>query len=236
MKIGRELTCEFIGTAGLLATVVGSGILAHKLDAGNVAVSVLSVALATGCVLVAMILSFGSISCQLNPVVTLACAVRGEMPWRKVAPFIATQIAGAIAGVVLANLMFDLPAVSFATAPRTGSGQWIGELVATFGLLGIIFGAGKSKPAAVSAAVGCYVAGAILFTSSTCFANPAVTIARIFTETLTGIRACDVLPFIASQLAGATAALLVFGWLFRDEKPEVPDVVPENLRHLTGVR
>src|SRR5437764_819525 len=132
MKLGRELVCEFIGTAGLLATVVGSGILAHKLDAGNVAVSVMAVAVATGCVLTAMILSFGSISCQLNPIVTLASAIRRDTPWSKVGPFIAAQVAGAIAGVCLANLMFDLPVVSFATAPRTGAGQWLGEFIATF--------------------------------------------------------------------------------------------------------
>jgi glycerol uptake facilitator-like aquaporin len=219
MSLARALVCEFLGTAGLLATVVGSGILAHKLDAGNVAVTVMAVAFATGCVLTAMICAFGAISCQLNPVVTLACAIRGETPWKRVAPFIATQIAGAIVGVVAANVMFDLSAISFATAPRTGTGQWIGEFVATFALLGIIIGCGKSKPGAIAAAVGCYVAGAILFTSSTCFANPAVTIARIFTDTITGIRTVDVLPFIASQLAGMSAALVVFGWLFKEEQP-----------------
>lgn len=235
MSLARALVCEFLGTAGLLATVVGSGILAHKLDAGNVAVSVMAVAFATGCVLTAMICSFGSISCQLNPVVTLATALRGETPWKQVTPFILSQIAGGVAGVIIANLMFDLSAISFATAPRTGIGQWLGEFIATFGLLGIILGCGKSKPQAIAGAVGCYVAGAIWFTSSTCFANPAVTIARVFTETLTGIRAVDVLPFIASQFAGMTAALLVFGWLFKGE-PKEPTLTAEDAALLSALR
>jgi glycerol uptake facilitator-like aquaporin len=221
MNVARRLVCEFLGTAFLLATVVGSGILAHKLDAGNVAVSVSSVAIATGCVLTALILAFGNISSHFNPMVTLASAMRKELDVALVVPYILTQIAGAIAGVCVANLMFDLPAMSMSHTIRTGTGQWIGEFVATFGLLGIIFGCGRFRAAAIPAAVGCYVAGAIWFTSSTCFANPAVTISRIFTDTLTGIRIEDVVPFILSQCAGATAALVLFGWLFAPDRTDV---------------
>ena len=220
MKSSRALACEFIGTAFLLATVVGSGALAHKLDAGNVAVTVSSVAIATGCVLVALILSLGSISCQLNPIVTLASAIRRELSWKMVAPYLVAQVAGGIFGTVVANLMFDLPAVVLSTTARTGSGQWIGEIVATFGLLGVIFGTARANVKAVPIAVGCYVAGAIWFTSSTCFANPAVTVARIFTDTICGIRALDVLPFIAAQLGGMTLALAFFGWLYAESDDE----------------
>jgi glycerol uptake facilitator-like aquaporin len=220
MKLSRALACEFVGTAFLVATVVGSGILAHRIDAGNVAVTVSSVAIATGCVLVALILSFGSISCQINPIVTLASAIRREMPWSSVAPFIIAQILGGIAGTMAANLMFDLPAITLSATARTGTGQWIGEMIATFGLLAVVFGCGRANPKAIPIAVGCYVCGAIWFTSSTCFANPAVTIARVFTDTLTGIRAGDVIPFILAQCAGASAALLFFGWLHTETMEE----------------
>jgi glycerol uptake facilitator-like aquaporin len=222
MRLSKQLACEFLGTAFLLATVVGSGILAHKLDAGNVAVSVSCVAIATGCILTALISSFGSISSHFNPVVTLCCAIRREISWSLVAPYIVVQIAGAAAGVIVANLMFDLPAVVISATSRTGTGQWLGEFVATFGLLGVIFGCGQFRPGAIPTVVGCYVASAIWFTSSTCFANPAVTIARILTGTLTGIRPADVLPFIAAQLAGAGCALVVFGWLYNCKQPAEP--------------
>jgi len=214
MGLVRALTCELIGTAFLLATVVGSGILAHKLDNGLIAVTVLSIAFATGCVLFALIATFGSISCHLNPVVTVASAVRKEFPWRHVPPYVVTQISGAILGVMVANLMFDLPAMSLSDTARTGYGQWLGEFVATFGLLAVIFGSGKYRPQDAPQAISAYVAGAIWFTSSTCFANPAVTIARIFTNTITGIRADDVPGFIFSQFLAATFACIVFGWLF----------------------
>ncbi|MBY0357418.1 MAG: aquaporin family protein [Candidatus Obscuribacterales bacterium] len=220
-RLLKAATCEFIGTAFLLATVVGSGILAHKLDAGNVAVSVLAVAFATGTVLTALILAFGSISCHFNPIVTLASAIRKEFSWSWVIPFFIVQIAGAAFGVVIANLMFDLPGMTIASTPRSGFGQWLGEFVATFGLLGVIFGTAKSRASALPFAVGAYVAGAIWFTSSTCFANPAVTIARALTDTLTGIRPTDVAAFIYAQGAGATAALIIFGWLFAADQAEL---------------
>lgn len=229
MSLSRALVCEFLGTTALLATVIGSGILAHRIDGGNVAVSVMAVAVATGCVLIALINSIGSISCQLNPVVTLVSAVRGETPWSRVAPFIFVQLCAAICGTVLANLMFDLSWISMSTTARTGTGQLLGEFIATFGLIGVIIGCGRSNPGAIATAVGCYICGAIWFTSSTCFANPAVTIARIFTDTLTGIRVIDVLPFIAAQLFGAASATVVFGWLFKPSDAEVKQQVMEKL-------
>lgn len=225
MKLARALTCELLGTAFLLATVVGSGILAHKLDNGVVAVTVLSVAFATGCVLFALISTFGAISCHLNPVVTISSAARREFPWRHVIPYVLTQIVGAILGVVVANLMFELPAITWSETARTGWGQWLGEFVATFGLLAIIFGAGKYRPESAPQAISAYVAGAIWFTSSTCFANPAVTIGRMFTNTITGIQGVDVPAYIVAQGIGATVACVVFSWLFSQpgdqEAPQV---------------
>ncbi len=229
MELSRKLVCEFLGTAALVATVVGTGILAQKVGDGNVAVSVMAVAVATGCVLTAIILSFGSISCHLNPIVTLMSAIRRDISWSAVAPFILTQIIGGIVGTLAANLMFDLPFVSISAQARTGTGQWLGEFIATFGLIGVIIGCGRSTPSALPAAIGCYICGAIWFTSSTCFANPAVTIARIFTDTLTGIRPSDVVPFILSQLAGAAAALALFGWLFDSNSKEQEKAIIERL-------
>jgi glycerol uptake facilitator-like aquaporin len=235
MTVSKRLACEFLGTAFLLATVVGSGILAHKLDAGNVAVSVSSVAIATGCLLTALILSFGTISSHFNPIVTLCSALRKELSWSLVLPYVLAQIIGAAFGVIVANLMFDIPAVTISSTVRTGTGQWIGEFVATFGLLGVIFGCGKFRPAAIPAAVGCYVAAAIWFTSSTCFANPAVTIARVLTDTLTGIRPIDVIPYILAQIAGAASALSIFGWLYSSDKAitpidyQAPPMVPHSI-------
>jgi glycerol uptake facilitator-like aquaporin len=220
MRLSRALVCEFLGTAFLLASVVGSGILADRLDMGNVALSVLCVALAAGATLSACIFALGHISAHFNPVVTLALACRGEFPWKNVLPYTFVQIAAAIAAAVICNLMFELPPVSISETVRSGAGQWLGEVVATFGLLGIIFGTSGAKPSALPLSVPFYVAGAVLFTSSTCFANPAVTIGRIFTNTLTGIAPASVLPFIGFELAGAAAALLVFGWLFQ---------APENI-------
>ncbi len=219
MKLARALAAETLGTAFLLATVVGSGALADKLDLGNLAVSVLCVAFATGAVLIALIAAFGSISAHFNPIVSLVSALRGEFKWKLVAPYIVAQIIGAILGVVVANLMFDLPAVTISTTARSGMGQWLGEFVASFGLIGIILGSARSN-SNTGIAVPAYVAGAIYFTSSTCFANPAVTIGRIFTGTLTGIVPADVPAFILSQLVGALCAAFVFGWLFSSDKGE----------------
>lgn len=222
MKLVRALVAETLGTAFLLATVVGSGALADKLDLGNLAVSVLCVAFATGAVLVALIAAFGSISAHFNPIVSLVLALRGEFSWKKVAPYFAAQVAGAILGVVVANLMFDLPAITISATARTGMGQWLGEFIASFGLIGIILGSARSN-SNTGIAVPAYVAGAIYFTSSTCFANPAVSIARMFTNTLTGIVPADVPAFIVSQIVGALCAFAVFGWLFAAEKSELTE-------------
>ncbi len=220
----RCLVSEFFGTAFLLATVVGSGALMHKLDAGNVAVTVLGVSVATGLVLLALINTLGSISAQFNPIVALLNAVQGKMRWSLLVPYVVAQILGAIAGVVFANLMFELPAVAISADPRTGYGQWIGEMVATFGLVGLIIGCSKTKPESVPETVSAYVASAILFTSSTCFANPAVSISRMFTTTITGIRPLDVPAFIIFELIGAVLGFVVFTWLVGRQSSFAPPV------------
>jgi glycerol uptake facilitator-like aquaporin len=213
MQIARPLVAEFTGTAFLLIAVVGTGILAHQLDQGNLALAVLSVAVATGATLLALILSLSHISSHFNPVVTLALAIRREFKWSWVLPYIAAQILGACAGVMLSNLMFDLPLATISDTARHAPGQYLGEFIATFGLLGVIFGAGKGRPDFAPFAVAGYVLGAIYFTSSTCFANPAVTISRMFTATLTGIAPADVPGYIAAQLVALASALVFFGWL-----------------------
>ncbi|MBX9667716.1 MAG: aquaporin family protein [Candidatus Obscuribacterales bacterium] len=216
------LVSEFFGTAFLLATVVGSGALMHKLDAGNVAVTVFGVSVATGLVLLASINTLGSISAQFNPIVALLNVVQGKMKWSLLVPYVVAQILGAIAGVVVANLMFEVPAFAISTDPRTGYGQWIGEMVATFGLVGLIVGCSRTKPDSVGATVSAYVASAIMFTSSTCFANPAVSISRMFTTTITGIRPVDVPAFIAFELIGAVLGFVVFSWLVGKESSSLP--------------
>ncbi|MCC7529214.1 MAG: aquaporin family protein [Candidatus Melainabacteria bacterium] len=210
----RCLIAEFLGTALLLATVIGSGILLHKIDAGNVAVTVLGISVATGGVLYALIQMLGSLSAHFNPVVTLVNAIQRNLRWSHVLPYIAAQVLGAMSGVILANLMFDGSAVSISTTERHGAGQLLGEFVATFGLIGIILGTSRNKPDALPASVSLYVCGAIMFTSSTCFANPAVTVSRILTSTICGIRPVDVPAYIGIQLLGGLAALLFFTWLF----------------------
>ncbi len=216
MQIARPLVAEFTGTAFLLIAVVGTGILAHQLDQGNLAVAVLSVAVATGATLLALILSFSHISSHFNPIVTLALAIRGEFKWSWVFPYLLVQVLGACAGVFVSNLMFDLPLATISDTARHNHGQYLGEFVATFGLLGVIFGAGKGRPDFAPFAVAGYVLGAIYFTSSTCFANPAVTFARMFTDTLTGITPMDVPGYVAAQVAAMGIALVFFGWLNRD--------------------
>ncbi len=238
MKLSRALAAEFTGSAFLLAAVVGSGALAHKLDMGNLALSVLCVAFATAGTLSALIYALGHLSAHFNPALSLALALKGEFSWSKLPSYWLAQISGGIFGVLITNLMFELPALSFSETIRSGHGQWLGELVATFGLLGIIFGCAKANSKALPLAVPFYVAGAIFFTSSTCFANPAVTIARIFTSTLCGIEASCVLPFIIFQLTGTLAAVLFFSWLFKSDEcpelllelsPELSDLHSENV-------
>jgi glycerol uptake facilitator-like aquaporin len=212
---------EFLGTAFLLATVVGSGYLLHGLDQGNVAITVFGIALATGLTLFALIATLGSISAQFNPVVSLVNTIQGILPRRQFLPFVLAQVAGATFGVVIANLMFDGQAISISTQTRAGTGQWLSEVVSTFGLIGVILGCGRAKPDSVAPAVSAYVASAIMFTSSTCFANPAVSIARVFTSSLTGISPYDVAAFIAFEIFGALCALAFFSFLFKGaEKTE----------------
>lgn len=226
----RYLLCEFLGTAFLLAVVVGSGILLHKIDAGNVAVTVFGISVATGCVLYALINAFGGLSAHFNPTVTLVNAIQGNVRWPVVPLYWSAQVLGGIAGVVVTNLMFEMAAVTWGTSARTGTGQWISEVLVTFGLIGIIMGSSKFNPKAVPQIVSAYVCGAIMFTSSTCFANPAVTIARVFTDTITGIRAVDVLPYIGCQVAGALLALALFSWLLGKSEPAAPEITEESVK------
>lgn len=214
VSLSRRIVAEGLGTALLLATVVGSGIMAERLCGGNTGLALLCNALATGGALVALILTFGPVSgAHFNPAVTLADATQGGTPWRHVPALAIAQILGAVLGVAVADLMFELPAFTLSTHARTGAAQWLAEFVATFGLLATIFGVSRRTPAATPFAVASYIVAAYWFTSSTSFANPAVTIARALTDTFAGIRPADVPGFVAAQLAGAGAATLLFGWL-----------------------
>ncbi len=197
----------------LLAAVVGSGIMAERLSGGNTGVALLANAIATGGALVALILAFGPISgAHMNPVVTLAAALTGGLRWQSVVPYVAAQFAGAIAGVYLAHVMFDMPVFELGTHIRTGTGQWVAEAFATFGLLVVIWGCRVHAAPVTALAVAAYITGAYWFTSSTSFANPAVTIARSLTESFAGIRPADAPGFILAQLAGLVLALPFLWW------------------------
>jgi glycerol uptake facilitator-like aquaporin len=210
----RRAVAEALGTALLLATVVGSGVMAERLAGGNVALALLANTIATGAGLVALILSFGSISgAHFNPAVTLADATQGGVAWRDVPIYIAAQLVGAFAGVALAHLMFGEALFSASTHVRSGPAQWLSEFIATFGLLATIWGVTRRRAADAPYAVGAYITAAYWFTASTSFANPAVTLARASSNTFAGIRPIDVAPFVAAQLAGALAATLLFRWL-----------------------
>ncbi len=210
----RRMASEALGTAFLLAVVIGSGIMGERLAGGNVAIALLANTLATGAGLVSLILTFGSISgAHLNPVVSVAAASRGGLPWRDVPAYIGAQIAGAFAGVAVAHVMFGESLFSASRHVREGTPELVGEFVATFGLLITIWGTERSRPAAVPFAVGAYITAAYWFTSSTSFANPAVTLARAASDTFAGIRPLDAPGFILAQLLGAFAAAVVFGWL-----------------------
>ncbi len=205
---------EALGTALLLAAVVGSGIMGERLAGGNMGIALLANTLATGAALVALILTFGPISgAHLNPAVTLADASQGGLPWLEVPGYIAAQMVGAFAGVGAANLMFGEPVFFASRHVRTGSAQLFSEFVATFGLLAVIWGCSRLRANAVPFAVGAYITAAYWFTASTSFANPAVTLARSASDTFAGIRPVDVPGFVAAQLAGAGAATLLFRWL-----------------------
>jgi glycerol uptake facilitator-like aquaporin len=226
-SLAQRLVAEWLGTAFLLAAVVGSGIMAQKLAGGNVALALLCNTIPTGAILVVLILIFGPLSgAHFNPAVTLAFAFRGELAhpgestWAIGALYIVAQIAGGIAGVFAAHLMFELPVLQSSLTVRTGAGQWFAEGVATFGLLLTIFGCVARAPSAVPYAVGLYITSAYWFTASTSFANPAVTLARSLSDTFAGIAPAGVLPFIAAQLLGAALAVTLSGWLWgRQTKP-----------------
>ena len=211
----QRLLAECLGTAMLLATVVGSGIMASKLAGGNIALALLGNTLSTGAMLVVLILIFGPISgAHMNPVVSLAAAMRGDLSWRWLGSYIAAQVVGALIGVWCAHLMFDLPVWQAATTIRTGQGQWFAEIVATFGLLISIFGCIRHVAGALPYAVGLYITAAYWFTASTSFANPAVTLARAMSDTFAGIAPANVPGFIGAELAGMVLALLVARILF----------------------
>jgi glycerol uptake facilitator-like aquaporin len=215
MTLARRIVAEGVGTALLLAVVVGSGIMAERLAGGNAAIALLANAVATGAGLVALILMFGTISgAHFNPVVTLSEAWQKNMPAVEAAPYIAAQVVGAFAGVAAAHGMFELPLYFASQHVRTGPAQWWSEFVATFGLLAVIIGCSRSRPAVTPFAVAAYITAAYWFTSSTSFANPAVTLARSATDTFAGIRPGDAPLFIVAQLLGAAAATLLFCWLY----------------------
>jgi len=226
----KKLVAEALGTALLLAAVVGSGIMAEELAHPNVALALLANTLATGAALVALIIAFGPISgAHFNPVVTLADASQGGLPWREVPGYIGAQLVGAFAGVALAHVMFKQPALFFASQHRRdGIAQLTGEFVATFGLMAVIWGSARRRPGLVPFAVGAYIAAAYWFTSSTSFANPAVTLARAASDTFAGIRPADAPGFIVAQLAGGAAATAVFRWLV-PALPKVADRVVDRL-------
>lgn len=215
----KTLFAEGLGTAFLLIGVIGSGIMGDTLSGGNVAIALLANGIATGCILYAIITTLGPVSgAHFNPAVTLAFALRGEHPWSAVVPYVAVQIAGAILGVWAAHLMFDLPVLQLSTTMhRTGGAQWFSEIVATFGLLFVIFGGLRSRPDAVPTLVALYITGAYWFTSSTSFANPAVTIARGFSDTFAGIYAGHIVTFILMQLVAVGIGHIVLTRVFTEE-------------------
>jgi glycerol uptake facilitator-like aquaporin len=213
-NLRARLAAEFLGTGFLVAAVVGSGIMAERLSAGNTAIALLANTIATGAALVALILAFGSISgAHFNPAVTLADAAQRGLPWRDVPGYIAAQILGGFAGVACAHLMFVLPVFSASNHARSGMAQLFSEFVATFGLLSVIGGCSRLRSTAVPFAVGAYITAAYWFTASTSFANPAVTLARAATDSFSGIRPADAPGFVIAQLLGAAMATVLFRWL-----------------------
>jgi glycerol uptake facilitator-like aquaporin len=212
----RRLAAEFIGTAFLLATVVGSGIMGETLAGGNVALALLGNTIATGAILVVLILIFGPLSgAHFNPAVTLSFLLRREITAGEALVYVGVQVAAAICGAMAAHIMFAEPVLMISTHARTGVGQWFAEFIATFGLVATILGCVRFRPDAVPYAVGLFITAGYWFTASTSFANPAVTIARTLTDTFSGIAPMDAPGFIAAQFVGAVAATLVFGWLLQ---------------------
>ena len=217
MELPRKLVAEGLGTLLLLATVIGSGIMAENLAGGNDAVALLGNTLATGAILAVLITMLGPISgAHFNPAVTLAFVLRREIDARTAAAYVGVQVVGGLAGAVLAHAMFDVEVLQVSTKARTGMGQWLAEGVATFGLVATILATLKARPSAVAAMVGLYISAGYWFTASTSFANPAVTVARSFTDTFSGIAPADAPAFIAAQFVGAALATGLMAWLLRD--------------------
>ena len=226
-ELARRAVAEGLGTAFLLAVVIGSGIMGERLAGGNVAIALLANTLATGAGLVTLILTFGSISgAHFNPVVSLADATQGGLSWRDVPVYVLAQVAGAFAGVAIAHVMFGEPVFFASDHERSGIAQLVSEFVATFGLLATIWGTVRTRPTATPFAVGAYITAAYWFTSSTSFANPAVTLARAASDTFAGIRPVDAPGFIVAQVLGAAAGTATFAWLIPG-LPKVADRVVE---------
>ncbi len=225
----QRLGAELLGTSMLLAAVVGSGIMAEKLAGGNEAIALLCNTIATGAVLFVIITIFVSVSgAHFNPAVSLVMWLRGNLDRAATLAYIAVQIVGGCLGAITAHLMFVLEPLQFAGTARTGFGQWLGEFIATFGLIATILGCLRFRPGALAALVGLYIGSAYWFTSSTSFANPAVTIARAFSNTLAGIDPVDAPGFIVAELLGAVAAAYLFGWLFAGRTGEAKGSRPRR--------
>ena len=215
VSTSRQLVAEGIGTMTLLATVIGSGIMAERLAGGNMAVALLGNTIPTGAILYVLITIFGPVSgAHFNPAVTIAFAIRREIEARRAVMFILMQMAGGLGGAMLAHLMFEMPVLQLSQNARTGGAQWLSEFVATFGLLTVIFGGLRWRPDSIPMLVGLYITAAYWFTASTSFANPAVTIARAFTDSFSGILPAHAPGFILAQLVAACLAPAILGWMF----------------------
>lgn len=225
-RLSRRFSAEFLGTAFLVAAVVGSGIMGDRLSNGNVAVALLANTIATGAALVALIFAFGPISgAHFNPVVSMADALEGGVAWVETPTYICGQISGGVTGTIAANIMFGLQPISLSHHNRNGMTQVLSEFIATFGLLSVIWGCSRLRSDAVPFAVGAYITAAYWFTSSTSFANPAVTIARCLSDTFAGIRPMDVPWFVMAQFTGGIAATLLFRWLVPNLKTTAKDIL-----------
>lgn len=221
MNMIKRLLAELIGTFFLLATVVGSGIMAETLAGGNVAIALLGNTIATGAILVVLILVFGTLSgAHFNPAVTLVFLIRKEITPRDAIAYIAVQIFAGLLGVIAAHVMFDQPVIQLSNTLRTGPGQWLAEAIATFGLIMTILGCIRFRAEAVPYAVGLYITAGYWFTASTSFANPAVTIARAFSDTFSGIYLPHIPAFVAAQITGALLATIIMGYLTNDQEED----------------
>jgi len=226
IPLSRRLMAEFVGTAFLVAAVVGSGVMGDRLASGNVALALLANTIATGAALVAIILAFGPISgAHLNPAVTLADAIERGLSWKNAFQYAVVQVLGGITGAVAAHLMFGLSPISLSQHIRTGPAQFLSEFIATFGLVSVVWGCSRARAEAVPFAVGAYIAAAYWFTASTSFANPAVTIARSLSDTFSGIRPADAPLFVLAQVLGALAATFLFRWLVPSLSSAAKDVL-----------